>query len=200
MVRGCRCAMSWCDLDLTLDIIMIRTLSLNILSVLYLRNCLYFFTLSLFLYLMVLKLETISTGCGIWASSAIFHVIILEVQEMEQNLPRTCSVRFDDPNKLYMFTLTIVPDEGYWQGGKFKFHVSVPEDYNIAVSLLVLLLLARRLCNCHAFDVCLFAKYLVRDKAISVKFFYPEDCMIKSYVHFSKNTFCCHILVALVPS
>ena len=37
LVRGCRCAMSWCDLDLTFDLAAV-TLSLKILSGLYLRN------------------------------------------------------------------------------------------------------------------------------------------------------------------
>ena len=35
---GCRCATSWCDLDLTFDLAAV-TLSLKILSGLYLRNC-----------------------------------------------------------------------------------------------------------------------------------------------------------------
>ena len=35
--RECRCAASWCDLDLTFDLVV--TLSLNILFELYLRNC-----------------------------------------------------------------------------------------------------------------------------------------------------------------
>ena len=38
LVRGCRCATSWCDLDLTLDLAAV-TLSLKILSGLYLGNC-----------------------------------------------------------------------------------------------------------------------------------------------------------------
>ena len=37
LVRGCRCAMSWCDLDLTFDLAVV-TLSLKILSGLYLGN------------------------------------------------------------------------------------------------------------------------------------------------------------------
>ena len=52
---------------------------------------------------------------------------------MELNMPKSCRVQFDDPNKLYKFTLIIAPDEGYWVNGKFKFHIEVPEDYNIAV-------------------------------------------------------------------
>ena len=35
--RGCRCAMLWCDLNLTFDLAIV-TLGLKILSGLYLRN------------------------------------------------------------------------------------------------------------------------------------------------------------------
>ena len=37
LVRGCRCAVSWCDLDLTCDLAVV-TLSLKILYGLYLGN------------------------------------------------------------------------------------------------------------------------------------------------------------------
>ena len=37
LVRGCRCAMSWCDLDLTFDLAIV-TLTVKIFSGLYLRN------------------------------------------------------------------------------------------------------------------------------------------------------------------
>ena len=37
LVRGCRYAMSWCDLDLTFDLV-VMTLSLKNLSGLYLGN------------------------------------------------------------------------------------------------------------------------------------------------------------------
>ena len=58
-----------------------------------------------------------------------------EVQEMEENMPKTCTVNFDDPNRLNNFSLQIAPDEGFWKGGKFKFTVDVPEEYNIVVSI-----------------------------------------------------------------
>lgn len=61
-------------------------------------------------------------------------LLVKEVQEMNENLPVTCSVSFEDPNVLSEFLLTVAPDEGYWQGGKFKFSVSVTDDYNMAVS------------------------------------------------------------------
>ena len=37
LVRGCRCAMSWCDLDLTFDLAVV-TLTYKMLSGLCLRN------------------------------------------------------------------------------------------------------------------------------------------------------------------
>lgn len=43
-------------------------------------------------------------------------------------------VVFNDPNVLSEFTLTILPDEGFWKGGKFKFTIAVPEEYNMIVS------------------------------------------------------------------
>ncbi|XP_039284435.1 NEDD8-conjugating enzyme UBE2F-like [Nilaparvata lugens] len=51
---------------------------------------------------------------------------------MEQMLPNTCKVKFDDPHCLHEFSLIVAPDEGYWQGGKFVFRVSVSEEYNMA--------------------------------------------------------------------
>ena len=38
LVRGCRCATSWCDLDLIFDLEVV-TLTYKILSGLYLGNC-----------------------------------------------------------------------------------------------------------------------------------------------------------------
>lgn len=62
-------------------------------------------------------------------------LLVKEVQEMEENLPATCSVKFEDPNLLSEFILTVAPDEGYWKGGKFKFSVIITEEYNMAVSM-----------------------------------------------------------------
>ncbi|KAG1650796.1 NEDD8-conjugating enzyme UBE2F [Nymphon striatum] len=50
---------------------------------------------------------------------------------MEQTLPATCKVNFNNSNELHKFVLTITPDEGPWMGGKFKFNVFVTEDYNM---------------------------------------------------------------------
>ena len=61
-------------------------------------------------------------------------LVFSEVQEMEELLTDTCEVTFPDPSCLHHFILTISPDTGYWQGGRFRFAVSVPEDYNIVVS------------------------------------------------------------------
>lgn len=61
------------------------------------------------------------------------RLLVKEVQEMEQNMPSTCKVFFNDPNVLSEFTLIITPDEGFWMGGKFKFVAVVPEEYNMTV-------------------------------------------------------------------
>ncbi|XP_069107434.1 NEDD8-conjugating enzyme UBE2F-like [Argopecten irradians] len=58
-------------------------------------------------------------------------LLVKEVQEMEENLPKTCKVNFGNPNQLHVFSLTITPDEGFWHGGRFLFNVDIPEDYNI---------------------------------------------------------------------
>ena len=56
-----------------------------------------------------------------------------EVQEMEATLPRTCQLHFDNPNHLHRFVVTITPEDCYWQGGRYRFLVDVPDDYNIVV-------------------------------------------------------------------
>lgn len=58
-------------------------------------------------------------------------LLVKEVQEMEENLPKSCKVNFEDHNSLHSFSLTVYPEEGFWSGGKFKFVIDVPEDYNI---------------------------------------------------------------------
>lgn len=59
-----------------------------------------------------------------------------EVQEMEENLPEGNVLIFPDPNILSEFSLIISPLEGFWKEGKFKFQISVPEEYNMQVSKL----------------------------------------------------------------
>ncbi|XP_038071506.1 NEDD8-conjugating enzyme UBE2F-like [Patiria miniata] len=54
-----------------------------------------------------------------------------EVPEMDVNLPSSCTVDFEDPNKLHSFKLIVTPEEGYWRGGRFVFSIHVPEEYNI---------------------------------------------------------------------
>ncbi|ERE85899.1 NEDD8-conjugating enzyme UBE2F-like isoform 1 [Cricetulus griseus] len=58
-------------------------------------------------------------------------LLVKEVAELEANLPCTCKVHFPDPNKLHCFQLTVSPDEGYYQGGKFQFETEVPDAYNM---------------------------------------------------------------------
>ncbi|KAM4897311.1 NEDD8-conjugating enzyme UBE2F isoform 4-T4 [Sylvia borin] len=58
-------------------------------------------------------------------------LLVKEVADLEANLPCTCKVNFPDPNKLHYFQLTVTPDEGYYQGGKFQFETEVPDAYNM---------------------------------------------------------------------
>ncbi|KAK7789900.1 hypothetical protein R5R35_008330 [Gryllus longicercus] len=59
-------------------------------------------------------------------------LLIKEVQEMEQTLPITCRVKFENADLLHDFQLVVTPDEGYWCGGRFSFHILITEDYNMA--------------------------------------------------------------------
>lgn len=54
---------------------------------------------------------------------------------MEQTIPSTCRVKFDNPDALHDFSVIIQPDEGFWKNGKFLFHVVINEDYNISVRI-----------------------------------------------------------------
>ena len=71
-------------------------------------------------------------GAGSSRASIRDQLLVKEVQEMEQTLPTGCRVKFEDPNALHDFNLIIVPDDGFWHGGKFKFHIHVGEDYNLS--------------------------------------------------------------------
>ncbi|XP_018598805.1 NEDD8-conjugating enzyme UBE2F isoform X2 [Scleropages formosus] len=59
------------------------------------------------------------------------RLLVKEVAELEANLPSTCKVAFPDVNKLHHFELDVCPDEGYYQSGKFRFEIDVPEAYNM---------------------------------------------------------------------
>ncbi|XP_022109783.1 NEDD8-conjugating enzyme UBE2F-like isoform X1 [Acanthaster planci] len=58
-------------------------------------------------------------------------LLVKEVPEMNVNMPSSCSVQYEDVNKLHSFQLIITPEEGYWRGGRFIFSIYVPEEYNI---------------------------------------------------------------------
>ena len=54
-----------------------------------------------------------------------------ELSEIQSCLPATCSLHFEDIDDLREVDLTVCPDEGYWKGGKFVFHVVIPPEYNV---------------------------------------------------------------------
>lgn len=54
-----------------------------------------------------------------------------EISEIQSCLPATCSIHFEDVDDLRELDLIVQPDEGYWKGGKFSFHIVVPVEYNV---------------------------------------------------------------------
>lgn len=54
-----------------------------------------------------------------------------EVSDLHPVLPNTCKLEFKDVDDLRKFTLIVVPNEGYWKGGRYNFEVSIPLEYNI---------------------------------------------------------------------
>lgn len=58
-------------------------------------------------------------------------LLVKEVPEMETNLPGSCSIHHEDVNMLHLFQVLVSPEEGFWRGGKFRFDVHVPDEYNI---------------------------------------------------------------------
>ena len=55
-----------------------------------------------------------------WSEGSYF-----QIQELEEHKPPGVKIKFDDPNTLHDFYVIIAPEEGFWQGGKYKFHVKV---------------------------------------------------------------------------
>jgi len=80
-----------------------------------------------------LRKEQVDEGKEVTVKRASIRdkLLVKEVQEMSSNLPSTCKVKFEDPNKLHIFDLYIMPDEGFWSAGRFHFHVFVSEEYNM---------------------------------------------------------------------
>lgn len=86
----------------------------------------------------ILKKEAAEKKSGTGGTDALIRrasirdkLLVKEVQEMELNLPSTCRVKFDDPHMLSTFELIICPEENFWQGGKYRFHIHVTEEYNM---------------------------------------------------------------------
>jgi ubiquitin-conjugating enzyme E2 F len=50
---------------------------------------------------------------------------------MEENLPTTVKTNFPDSNCLSEFYIIVEPSEGLWKDGRFKFLISINEDYNM---------------------------------------------------------------------
>ncbi|PAV78267.1 hypothetical protein WR25_17663 isoform D [Diploscapter pachys] len=59
--------------------------------------------------------------------------VFSELHELEQTLrnQNQCRLTFPSTSERHEMYLTITPQEGYYRGGTFKFHISVPPEYNI---------------------------------------------------------------------
>ena len=57
--------------------------------------------------------------------NCFYDVKCFQIQELEEHKPPGVKIKFDDPNVLSDFHVIISPEDGFWQGGKFKFHVKV---------------------------------------------------------------------------
>ena len=53
--------------------------------------------------------------------------ITKDIHELE--LPETCRMEFSDPDDLLNFCLVIVPDEGFYRGGRFQFSFKIGPNY-----------------------------------------------------------------------
>lgn len=49
----------------------------------------------------------------------------------ELDLPNSIKLNFPDPSNLYVFNLSIIPQEGYYKQGKFNFKVDISNDFPI---------------------------------------------------------------------
>lgn len=59
-----------------------------------------------------------------------------EIEESVRNLP--CSqLNFPNASVMHEMILTVQPNSGMYRGGRFKFSISVPPEYNNAVSFLI---------------------------------------------------------------
>ncbi|XP_003388007.1 PREDICTED: NEDD8-conjugating enzyme UBE2F-like [Amphimedon queenslandica] len=59
------------------------------------------------------------------------QILTAEASELGDVLPKSCTLKFDNPDNLRQFQIVIEPDEGYWKNGRFTFEVTVPPEYNI---------------------------------------------------------------------
>jgi len=58
-------------------------------------------------------------------------LLVKEIQELEEHKPPGVKIKFDSPDDLSEFHVIISPEDGMWQGGKYRFHVKIPLEYNM---------------------------------------------------------------------
>ena len=98
-VRGCRCAMSWCDLDLTFDLAVV-TLSLKILNrlvlVLYLYIVLHFLSPRCYFLYLNIFLDRYVSDTELKVSRSLYCFTICICYGVENYFPRLCDMGISD--------------------------------------------------------------------------------------------------------
>lgn len=66
-------------------------------------------------------------------------VLLLDIQEVQEDLPPTCKFKVPNANELHKLELVVSPaKDSMWCGGKFKFVIDVPNDYKYSVHTFLL--------------------------------------------------------------
>jgi ubiquitin-conjugating enzyme E2 M len=53
----------------------------------------------------------------------------IQTDMSELELPQNCSLNLPNKEDLMNFTVSIVPDDGFWKDGTFVFSFNIPENY-----------------------------------------------------------------------
>lgn len=76
--------------------------------------------------------ESGSTKNNVGVSSRVnASQLRLQKDLTELDLPKSIKLSFPDPSNLYVFNLSIIPQEGYYKQGKFNFKVEISNDFPI---------------------------------------------------------------------
>ena len=73
--------------------------------------------------------------CDIILFSLLRLLVLQKYKKWVRLCPPPVVLRSRTPISFYTFYLIITPEDGFWFGGVYKFHIDVPVDYNNVVSI-----------------------------------------------------------------